>query len=184
LIGIALNIVQSTTNESFDIQSLSNWATVIGFVFSIATLIWTATVNNRVTRLKRFYAFHLAIDGHIKAISSQLSNLKSLLRTPESNKMEICETLTIISEQNKSLQSKLNRSERSSLKRLNYFIRNKLNKEIVIQKKRKWLSRNLNFWFPSYFKYTPEDCWSIYQYSHGILNRLINLKHDHDLKIQ
>ena len=183
MINYVFNIAQNNASTE-NIDHLANWATLIGFLISIITLIWTAFVNKRVSKIKRFYAFQLSIQSHIDVISSHLTELKNLLRTAESNEVEIKEVLIIISEQMRSLKPKLNSAERGRLKILEHFIKKKVEQDLTIEQDRKWLKNNLNYIFPGFFKFQKQDCWSIYNYSHGILNNLKNLKSDHDLKIK
>jgi len=183
VINYVFNITQNNASTE-NVDFLTNWATLIGFLISIITLIWTAFVNKRVNKIKRFYAFHLSIQDHIDVISSHLTELKNLLRTAESNEVEIKEVLIIISEQMRSLKPKLNSTERRALKILDHFIKKKVEQNLTIEHDRKWVKKKLNYMFPGFFKFQKQDCWSIYHYAHRILNNLKNLKSDHDLKIK
>ncbi len=152
--------------ELFTEWKLDTWANVlevVGFLFTVVSVLIALRVKSEVTQLKQSYIFDKRINEHLKALNQFASDLNTFLNDYNSNKHLIRTEIGRCQSELEDLKWKLGNNKSWKTRMLIRFIKNRKNKPLV------------NYTVPTnpildylktpltrMYKSTYDDIWKIY----------------------
>ncbi len=158
-----------------DLSLVADYLTIVGFIVSIGTLMFTIFINRKISRLREKILFDSRIPNLLEQLSKSNSNLLGIWQNFEQSKwkvkQDIKEQIVII----RSIHKKLGKSEsgtlRKTLKQLeltkNSYLHNKDRQKkplSAIFKKKRMISK--------------EDIWICYEDVSALITEINNLIED------
>ncbi|WKN43801.1 hypothetical protein [Tunicatimonas pelagia] len=96
---------------NFDLSLLADYLTIIGFIVSIGTLVFTIFINRKISRLREKIFFDVRVPDLLKQLEALNSNLLNILQDFERSKwklkQDVKQQIVII----ESIQKKINKSD-------------------------------------------------------------------------
>jgi hypothetical protein len=173
-----------TLYELFVKWQLDTWANVlevVGFLFTIISLLVALRVKSEVTQLKQSYIFDKRIKDHLKALNQHASDLNTFLNNYNVNKHLIRTEIGKCQSELEDLLWKLGNRKGFKTRRLTRFIKGRKNKPFIDQVNNDSpISDYLKRPFTRLVQSTYNDTWVIYNDLREVITQVENFKKNKD----